>query len=652
MFTAILYCVSLFISFFIPGFGVISRLKLKQTELVFVLSFVVGLLLWGMQGWVFGYLHLRWLSYMYLVISLFAVYGLRAELLRFGKAVAIALRSVSKVLLFLVVIGVCVQSVQMIGSGLQSGIGMSFFRTNFQDGVYHLSLIESITREFPPQEPGAAGLPVANYHYWSDLILAEQSRVWRLPIPTLFFQFTPIFISIGTALALIAFLDLLEASYAWKACSLFFLFFGADLSYVVMLLLHHTTGFTISTIDNGATQFLNMPHAMAKFIFLGLLCALTLWLREKKWRFGILTGFIAALLTGVKIYFALLAFGGLFFVGAAVLIRFLTKKESKNLFIQFLTIGILTAVMAALIYIPVNKGAGGLDFYPLEWPKLFVAAENFDWMDLRYKLAVASIEHLTLKVWYYDALMIGVTLLAVFGTRLLGFMYSKKLYKKMGLYLSVFFVPITIIFTLIAFTTLQRSGNFNVFNFWASSITLLSIIASYNLAAILASKRMVLKIAGLVIVLLTLPKIAYETLKIMNSYHQHTDVVVISMQEQEALHAIDSIAPKDAIIQSDVANELDMSTPYVSYFSNRQTYISGQKVLETHNQPTLARLEELRGVFSSNSAQTVAATLRRDGVSYLYLRKIDRPELLESFTNTRIKVLFQNSQVIVYDLAS
>jgi len=113
---------------------------------------------------------------------------------------------------------------------------------------------------------------VQNYHYWSDLIMAEQSRVFHIPVSLLFFQFFPVFISILTGLGLLALLHEWKGSTRFSAFALFFLYFGADMGYVVYYLIHHEWSFAYPVIDNGATQFLNMPHTIAKCVFLVFFC--------------------------------------------------------------------------------------------------------------------------------------------------------------------------------------------------------------------------------------------------------------------------------------------------------------------------------------------------------------------------------------------
>jgi len=62
-----LFVVAIFLAFFIPGRLFLRYLKLSHFQ-SFVLSLVFGMVLWGWQGFIFGFLGIRWATYLYLII--------------------------------------------------------------------------------------------------------------------------------------------------------------------------------------------------------------------------------------------------------------------------------------------------------------------------------------------------------------------------------------------------------------------------------------------------------------------------------------------------------------------------------------------------------------------------------------------------------
>src|SRR6185312_16729686 len=63
------FLLALFLSCFIPGNLFLKKIKLGNLQ-HFVLSMGLGIVLWGWQGYLFGYLHIRWMSYIYPLVFL------------------------------------------------------------------------------------------------------------------------------------------------------------------------------------------------------------------------------------------------------------------------------------------------------------------------------------------------------------------------------------------------------------------------------------------------------------------------------------------------------------------------------------------------------------------------------------------------------
>src|SRR4029078_2439206 len=63
-----LFVLGCFIAFFIPGNILISQLHLTKLS-KFTLSISFGIVLWALQGFLLGYLHIRWFTYIYLLAT-------------------------------------------------------------------------------------------------------------------------------------------------------------------------------------------------------------------------------------------------------------------------------------------------------------------------------------------------------------------------------------------------------------------------------------------------------------------------------------------------------------------------------------------------------------------------------------------------------
>lgn len=651
----ILFVVGVFTFWFLPGIILINAIKVRAEVLTkLVLSIAIGIVLHGLFLYVTGYLNLRFLSYGYLVCAFAYLLKKKKYLKTAGLSVARAIWGLNKSLLVLLLVGMFLQSIQMWGTGLLSSFGMGFFRVHMQDGIYHLSMIQSMVRSFPPMEPGANGILVTNYHYWSDLVFSDFVRILGIPANHLFFQFLPPLISFMTGLGIICVLRLFTKRTSVFVFALFLNYFGADLGYLVAWLIHGQFSFEYPVIDNGATQFLNMPHAVAKLLFFAGIIPLQLWMKEAKWKWGLLTVLIAVVLFGIKVYFALFFALGLFLLGILAFVKFAwswaKRRENStsdaSLFRQFLLFGVVGAVLALFIYLPPNRGSGGLTYVPLEWPKLMLAEGNLDWRDWRYKRAVAEIENLKAKQVYYDILAVLITLLAIHGVRIVGFIVTKQTYKELGKETILFLLAPSLIFTFLGLYTLQVSGNFNVFNFFAMSLAPLTILSAFFYSSLWRVKYFGPVLVSF-LVISTMPRIIFETQKIITSYRDRTDVLYISGGEITALKSIDNDYPASCVVASSLNNLEDMNTPYVSYFSNRPAYMSGQRVLETHNAPTVERYNNFRKIFAGNDAGRIEQELRAKGVCALYLKTEDG---LTKYFSLHSKLSFSNDEALVVDL--
>jgi len=82
--------------------------------------------------------------------------------------------------------------------------------------LFDLSLITALIKHFPPFEPGMFGVAVHNYHYWSNLVVAELIMVFGLPLMATDYQYLTIVISLWLGLTAIVFTKLvkLDKKYA------------------------------------------------------------------------------------------------------------------------------------------------------------------------------------------------------------------------------------------------------------------------------------------------------------------------------------------------------------------------------------------------------------------------------------------------------
>lgn len=638
----IIYIFAIFVSFFLPGFLVSSLLKIKSKSTAILVAHVLGIVMWGIQGYVFGYLNIRWATYIYLFLGcFFAVLYHRSSLINIYSVIPEIIIK-NKIPAILIAIGVIVQLLPVAGSGLRSEIGISFFGNNIYDGIMHLGLIQSMHDHFPPIEPGAYELPILNYHYWGDLVIAEIARIWKIPISLLFFQFIPLYVSLLTGIAAYLLVRIYGGSKAMGSWLLFLLFFAGDGAYLFMLILHRVFGFYTPAIDNGAMNFLNMPNAMAKMVFITGLISLQYWIKSGVKLWGVISMIFFASLMGFKVYYGIFTIIGFSLLVMWRLASWFNKKELFSLFLLVLLAGVSLA-----IYLPANSSSGGLSFHPLEWPKSFLGVGSIDFKEWWLRKSMYEANKNYIGIFVLDLISIIIALISIYGTRLLGFFPISKLLRFLGWEKFFFFVPPLLLFQFLGLFTLQVSGGFNVFNFFVVGALILSIFTAFNLDQISQSKKMLGKIFLIIFIVLTLPRVVNVATYNIENYKKHIDYHLFSNDELLAFKYIDDTLSKSAVIQSHPANEMDSKVGYLAFFSKRLTYLTSINFLETRNQKIADRKIALQHMFEVDNATEFVRLAKNKNIQYIYLQKVPKQNFRFSPDESLLKTVYENEKIVI-----
>lgn len=656
----LLFFIAVFFSIYIPGYYWIKKISVKSLLIFHVLSFVLGFVIWAAQGYIFGYLNLRFLTYVYVVLFFFIAYRERENLIQIFKITISNLRRFDKVALIFITIGMIVQSYPVFMSGMLYTGGVRFFDVNATDGVLHLGYIQSMIQNFPPIEPGINS-PLINYHYWSDLVLAELARVWKLPVMHLFFQYIPPLLSVVTGFVVYGLVRVWGGNKIVGWWALFLIYFSGDMAFSIMLLLHQKISFSTPAIDNGVSQLLNLPNASAKLIFITSLISMYIWVKEKSIKYGVLTLALFSVLVGFKVYFAIYVAIGLSLLLAFNLLKSLfssgkvkgllnraiysvsTSKSLIGIFLLFLLI-------SALIYFPPNKGSGGLFFAPLEWSKLFLSAEglNLEGLLLQRESNIKS-GNLLMSV-FFNISIILISLISIYGTRLIGLIPEKNLYKHLGFDMIIFMIPGVVIFNILGFYTLQESGLYNVFNFFVVSTVVLTIFSAFVIGRIHEKGRVLLVLLLCLVVILTVPR-SVSILYNFTSYYfiKPSSGKLVSNSELQVFRYIRDNTPRESIVQTHLRNSWDQESPYTVFFTQRNSFLTGTRLLETHNQPTNYQKSELEGLFDEPNSGKFAEKMVDLKINYVIIKKDNEQTPEFPIDKTFLKIIFENQDYFVIE---
>ena len=97
-----------------------------------------------------------------------------------------------KISLFIIVLlSSILISITMFRSGIKYNFGIGFWGPNGHDAIWHLSLINQLKTNIPPQNPIFSGTILSNYHWGFDFLVALISKLTYLDASLLYFQILP-----------------------------------------------------------------------------------------------------------------------------------------------------------------------------------------------------------------------------------------------------------------------------------------------------------------------------------------------------------------------------------------------------------------------------------------------------------------------------
>lgn len=616
--------------FYIPG-KVLGQRFFPSLASKNSVCFGVGLSLWALASYFLHMAGIKEILWVYLIVMTFIFF--RNKLYKTIKTHG---KRANKVLLTLVAAGVLFQLLSVAPSGIRDKVGVRFYQVNATDGVYYLALDKSLINNFPPQEPGFSGNRLINYHYFSNLVIADFSRMFGLSIIELQFQTMPLVLSV--ALGFLAY----EVGLAFTVSkvgglvSSFLIYFGSDLGYLISLILLHKLSVTnLQAIDRSTLLFVNPPRA---FAFVVLLAGILLLFEASK-KFSIRQFFVAVLIlastVGFKVYVGLYSA-----MMSGILAAWIVYKRKTLKPIYVLT---LAAAIYLAIFLPNNRSAGGLFLAPFTWPRHYFASTALQAVGWHLQETV-FIQHdniLHLIVLYAQYTI--VFLFAVFGTRLVGFLGLWPKIKGTLVNWSLIAFP-TVVSMMIGLLFLQKSGIFETFNFFSTAALGFSLLSAYVAVSLFSRRKFQGIIFVILLIILTLPRPVADAQGQIKNISDKVNLTRVFSPELSALDFVKQNTPKSFVILV-TPSALDYQTPYVEFFSERKTYLSGLNILQAHNQKTKSREEAVKEVFSSKTKKELFAKLNAAGINLLYV-KLPIPSALD-FNYSQNDIFYRNSEVLI-----
>lgn len=619
--------------FYLPGLAILQKTNLEKRE-KYILSWPLGICIFTLLAFAFGYLHFYWGL---LILPVMAIIIVKKDFILYPFG-GFNLKTV-----LLIFLGSLSWFLTTVKNGLSFDYGLGFWGAHGHDAIWHLSLIESAKRGLPLENFSFSGTPLANYHYFYDLLLAVTSRFSQIPGNDLYFRMFPFLISL--LIGLVGYI-LVKRIFDEKSANLtiFFLYFGGSFGWIVSFIRDRSLGGeSLFWAQQGISTLINPPLAISFLIFLTGLYFFSKVLEQKDqllmWMIPLTV--VWGSLMEFKAYGGMLILGALFITSVYEILRG---------HLNFLKISIPIALLQAIVFLPNNLSSSGLLVFQPFWliHSMVDSADRLNWIRLSNARILGFDSGNYFK--FVTAEIIGF-LIFVFGnlgTRFFGFMNITKIKNPSAF--KIFISAFTILSLAIPLLFIQKGASFNTVQFFYYFLLIFDILAAVSLSKISFKFRGIL--IGLVI-LLTIPT-SWDSL---NHFLPIRPPAMIPIGEAEALNFLKS--QPDGIVLSyyyDNKNHQKYeapqplfayrSTPYVSAFSGKPEFIADTVNLDIIRIDYKGRFQIQKDIFSLREQEVIKNLLRENNISYIYAPKIANFNPDEKILG--IERIFGNSDVDIF----
>lgn len=622
------------IFFIIPGW-VLSR--------NIIVSIPVGWALFTLAAFILGYLKLPQL------IWLLPTFGV-ALLVRTGiPKLSIPRITVSRIpLILLIITGSFTWLLTTVKNGLLYNYGYGYWGPNGHDGIWHLSLIQELQKNLPPENPIFSGTRLYNYHYFYDLLIARSGALLGVDSQDLFFRFYPLVISLIIGVMTYHITKKISVNILKKdgksaemsaLFATFFIYFGGSFGWVVSYFRNQGFGGeSMFWSQQAISTLLNPPFAISVvFLLSGYFYLLNLKEKNVGKKTWVATPLIV-LMWGTLIEFK--AYGGVLVLTALGLVALL-KLIRKDMSLLPLFSGCI--FISLFVFLPNNIASSSLFVLSPLWlvDTMILFKDRLDWQ----RLYLAKESGNSVKVLFSYIVGIGIFLIGNLGSRVLGLSILRDLCKL------PFLLSFSILGIFFSLLFIQKGTNWNTIQFFYYTQIALAIFVGLATGYITRLPRILSLITAILIVLLTIP----TTLDTLKHYTPSRPPAKLSLDEIEALKFLKS--QPDGIILTQPFDEKAKDrfsppyslytyapTAYISAFSHKGVFLEDTINLEILGIDYKGRLNDQKDFFRDKS--TSKDIIKRNKIRYVYALKGSNFEADESLMG--IKKIFDNESVVIF----
>jgi len=509
-------------------------------------------------------------------------------------------------------------SVTMFRSGLNYEYGIGFWGPNGHDAIWHLSLINQLKQNIPPNNPIFSGTILSNYHWGFDLIVALISKITQLSPSIIYFQIFPIIFAILLGFLSYNFARLVTKNHSLSLIFVFLNYFASSFGWIVTLIkFGQIGGESMFWSMQSVSTLLNPPYALSLIV---LLLGLTLWFHHKDSKsilWSLITGFIFSLLCLIKVYSAILI--GLS-LGIYFFIKYLkTKKISQFNFFVCGFFGIFSLLI--LFKLGVFGDNSLLEFKPFWFTHSMIESiDKFYWPTLasyRYNQT-----NFLIKL-FIELLLLLIFIVGNLGVRIFGFIhFFKKSKDKINSDINILFYSFLLISFIFPLLFVQKGTAWNTIQFFYYFLFIINFYLAKTVSTIYQKN----KIFSLLIIILA----SVGTIGTLKDYFGNPPPSALPQKEFQALTFLKKQTPGvvltfpyDKYIKNNYKTPIPLyayeTTAYVSAFSQNHVYLEDEMNLDITGFDWQKRRQSSIDFFKSNDKYFSRGFLLNNNIQYIYL---------------------------------
>ncbi len=518
-----------------------------------------------------------------------------------------------------------------------------------RDSFWRLSIISELLNHFPPQLPGFAGVPLKNYHFYYDFLVATIEQLTRISSIFLYLYYISIFSAILFVIGIYSLLVLLVKNKFMALYGTVLTILTGNFSYILPFLSNQYDFVVRSNIfmsDQPFDQGHNPFNLLSYALVIGGVYIFVQWEKSGRFKWIILMGLISSILPGVKIYAAIILST---VYGIGFLIKMVQKKrilwESCLPFIMMIPslLFIKGSGFAILAFTPgwlLTKMIEDHDRLFLQEMNLREAYYRQTGNFLRFtqikiqQLSMYLIGNLNIRIIGFGGVLVAIvkktsyriSLLALFGGGLIGLLLPLLVSQMRGVYDSIQFTP------------------YGLLLFGILTVVVLDYLLIHN-----KEKHAFSIIVLIVVLLIGIP----TNLWLLKGYLADDIFSTISLAEIEALNNLKLATHPDDVVLTDLTDQ-KKEWLYVPALSQRRVFLSGLTLAQQTGIQVNEREQQVKQFFTYDETVTTQdeliakrAFLATNHISYVYLSKegLRNESLLKAANLSKI---YENTTAVIY----